>query len=259
MAIIVSGRPVDCPSVTVKSWRDNPAWHLTAGEDRSPRRAVDGRKDVQIVVLHTTQGVVGPLKPGRGPFVDPATKTFKYWADAEKHSGAHFWVGPDGTVVQAADAREEQTPHASVGVVNNLSVGIEIFQSAGGVLYESQMYATVALVDCLTRIFNIARVYQWPYQGRPIAQIVAAKNFVGICGHRDTTVNRGKGDPGDQIYNYLHAAGYRAQNFATPDTATWVARAGGSSVLGASRPGDPIGMAGIALAAGAAFILLRRA
>jgi hypothetical protein len=107
-------------------------------------------------------------------------------------------VDHDGSAACLADLADEVSYHS--GEVNEVSIGIEIYQGSDAELYEGQLESVVALVDYLTRRFHIQRQYQWPYHRRPAARIASgAQDVVGIFGHRDVTTNRGLGDPGDAI------------------------------------------------------------
>lgn len=249
MALIINGKPYEVPGLVTRSWLDNPKWRLDANEDRKPRNAP---RKVTAIVLHTTDGSSKPqpIKPGKGPAVDPATKTFKYWSEKDSHSGAHLWIGQDGVVYCAADLYSEQTPHAGNHSVNSRSIGIEMYTAGKNTLYQYQVDAMVKLLDFLTS-FNwpgtgpIQRQYHWPYADGPSNRIGPGgaydkKDFFGIFGHRDAVSNdsRGRGDPGDYVFQALGKAGYEPFNTNTnEDKKAWAQRQARLNVTASGVPG----------------------
>jgi len=229
MALVLDGKTYNVPGVKTRSWLDNPSWHLKAGQDRYKRPA----GPVTAIVLHTTTGSDGQVvRPGVGPYVDPLKASLRVWTNAEKSSGAHLWVGPDGTVFGLADLAAEATPHAGNGSVNNRSIGIEMYSSGSkNVLYLTQIAATVKLIDWLTRMFPLVqRQVQWPYiNGQQPVRIGPRghdkADFFGIFGHREAADNRGRGDPGDAIFLALIRRGYEPWDTDTnQDKLVWMTR-----------------------------------
>lgn len=241
MALIINGKPYEVPGLTTKSWLDNPAWRLKAGEDRYTRRA-----PVSALVFHGTDGSSTTptlLKPGSGPYVDPASKTIKYWNENTKSSGAHVWIGQDGTVFCLADLGSEATPHAGNGSVNDRSIGVEMYQAGKNTYYQAQIDAAVKFTDFITKTFPlIQRQLQWPYvNGEQPTRIgprgYDKKDFYGIFGHREAADNRGRGDPGDAIYLALMNAGYEPYDTnKNTDKIAWMAR---QKMLGLVADGIP--------------------
>ncbi len=248
MALIINGRPYEVPGVVTKSWFDNPKWRLDANEDRKARNPP---KAVTCIVLHTTDGsskIPQPILPGKGPYVDPATKTFKYWSAEDSHSGAHLWIGQDGTVFCAADLYSEQTPHAGNGSVNSRAIGIEMYTAGKNTLYQYQVDQTVKLLDFLTKFDwpgtgPIQRQLHWPYSGHPASRIGPSgaydkKDFFGIFGHREASSDRGRGDPGDYVFQALIKAGYEPFNTDTnEDKKVWAKRQLDLNVIADGVPG----------------------
>jgi len=225
MAIIIDGKSEDLPSITSRSFVDDPTLELRPQDCRARTGWV------RSVVLHTTKGIPGgqiriPQKilPGLGVAVGAGKRTSSCWANDGRAGGAHLVVDFDGAVTCHADLQTTAAYHA--GAANQVSIGIEIYQGAGGELYEGQLEVVVALVDWLTRRFGIQRQTPAAYAGAPIDRLEAGgRDFVGVFGHRDCSGNRGAGDPGDEIFRMLWVAGYEAFDLeAEADMAVWKGR-----------------------------------
>jgi hypothetical protein len=197
------------------SWRDDARIpRLSRARDAQPRST----RWVRSIVLHTTKGIPGggdrrpqQIRAGLGPESDRDVKVARYWSTSAERSGAHLIVDADGSIVCTGDLLTECAYHA--GPVNDVSIGVEIYQGNDAELYEGQLDVTVALVDWLTRRFGIQRQIPHRYAG-PLPRFGAgARNAVGVYGHRDVTSARGIGDPGDEIFDRLAAAGYERRDF----------------------------------------------
>jgi hypothetical protein len=153
-----------------------------------------------------------------------AENIVRYWTGSSRNAGAHLVVNFDGSVVNTADLQTEQTYHA--GTVNDVTVGIEICQKADGSLYSVQLDFVVRLIDWITATMGIQRQFHDPYHGGPVERIHAGGHDVcGVYAHRDQTSNRGRGDPGDEIFARLFAAGYERFDCAAGiDLAVWKTR-----------------------------------
>jgi hypothetical protein len=206
---------------------------------------------VRGIVLHTTKGIPGGsdhraqrILPGMGPEGDDDVRVARFWSTSPKQSGAHLIVDHDGSIVCTADLALERAFHA--GPVNDVSIGIEIFQGREAEMYQGQLEAVVRLVDWLTRRFGIQRQMPHRYMGGPLTRLAAGgRNVVGVYGHRDVTDNRGEGDPGDAIFELLAAAGYETWNFETKeDLEAWKERQMVLSTRGAPLTVDGIPGAG---------------
>lgn len=225
MGVIIGGIQEAVPGLEVTSWEDagGPP-RLKRGEDCRDRFT----RWVRGIVLHTTKGIPGGsdnraqvIRPGLGPDRKGDVGAARFWATSAKQAGAHLVVDFDGSVVCLADLLTEASFHA--GEVNEVTIGIEIYQGSDAELYEGQLEAVVRLVDFLTRRFRIQRQCHGPYKGGPVARIAeGAQKVVGIYGHRDVTTNRGSGDPGDAVFARLVRAGYEQYDFSIgEDKAVW--------------------------------------
>jgi hypothetical protein len=228
--LIVNGRPEATPGIRVTSYGEEPSLALSREDFRIRARAP------RVIVLHTTKGIPalpgkpGPqnrpqdIRPGLGAPAGAGERAARLWAGDERSAAAHLTVDFDGHVYQHADLITVAAYHA--GPVNEVSVGIEIYQGRDAELYEGQIYAVVALVDWLTARLGIQRQIPDAYRGGPIPRLErGARDFVGVIGHRDCSGNRGAGDPGDAVFVALAAAGYERFDVAAgADLAAWRAR-----------------------------------
>lgn len=242
MAIIIDGKPEEPAGLTTRSWLDDPQLRLRR-EDYRPRAT----RWVRNIVLHTTKGVPGGqdlrpqvIKPGFGPHVDAGDRAARLWSTDGRGAGAHLVVDHDGAISCLADLQTEAAYHA--GSCNTVSIGIEIYQGADAELYAEQLDVVVRLVDWLTRRFGIQRQTPTPYMDKPRTRLeLGATDFVGVFGHRDCSANRGAGDPGDEVFRLLAAAGYEAFDVdIARDKIAWKARqrdAGIVPVDGVPGPG----------------------
>jgi N-acetyl-anhydromuramyl-L-alanine amidase AmpD len=204
--LIVDHGEIEAAGLDVTTWRDDPSLALKLGQDGRRRRSAE---KVEHVVLHTTRGIPGGrdqrpqvIRPGLGPAGSAAEANARYWSRAGSSSGAHLVVDYDATIVQTSDLGLVATYHAG-GPINGTSVGIEIVQGAEAELYEGQLAAAVRLCGWLAAYFQLPRTVQWPYRG-------AGAACAAFLGHRDVSSNRGRGDPGDRVYELLIAAGFAA-------------------------------------------------
>jgi N-acetylmuramoyl-L-alanine amidase len=210
------------------SWRDNPEIpRLSAGGDARGRST----RWVRSIVLHTTKGVPGGhdqrpqvIMPGLGADRGDDVRVAKFWSIEARPSGAHLVVDRDGSIICLADLSLEAAYHA--GPVNDVSIGVEIYQGDDAELYDGQLEVVVRLVDWLTRRFGIQRQIPHGYDRRPLTRLAAGgRNLVGVVGHRDVTERRGAGDPGNEIFRRLAEAGYERWDLeAKSDLGAWKQR-----------------------------------
>jgi hypothetical protein len=210
MGFVIAGKSEELPGIDCESWMDNRALRLSP-EDRRPRRV----PWVHSIVLHTTKGIPGGknmtpqrILPGFGPNTNAGVRLADIWEGDSRHAGAHLVVDFDGRVSQCADLVTEAAYHA--GQANEWSIGIEIAQRADGALFAGQLERVVLLVDVLTIRLGIQRqIVRRRYRNAASPRMMKDPGgWVGICGHRDVSNNRGAGDPGDMIYTLFGAADY---------------------------------------------------
>ena len=227
--LIIKGKEVQVPGLKIVNYNDDPSLRLTPGKDCRPRHTTW----VRGIVLHTTKGIPGGkdkraqlLKPGISPNTDADNRTANWWSKSDLQSGAHLVCDFDGSWACLADLFRETAFHA--GQVNEYTIGIEIYQGKDAELYEGQLLSVVTMLDALTRLMGIQRQFHAPYKNGPIRRLEKPQNgedVVGIYGHRDATNNRGFGDPGDYVFEFMKKAGYEAFDFfKAADKIEWKTR-----------------------------------
>ncbi len=217
--IVIDGKEIEVPGIPVLSFLDDPV--LALGNEDCRRR---GTKWVRNICVHTTKGKKGKLKPGLGKNTNVEQRIGRLWATDGRHAGAHLSIDSDGSVGCHADLLRTATYHA--GDVNEVSIGIEIYQEGDGGVYEEQLAVVVQLIDWLCRRFSIQRQMP-PVKDRTLIPRIAqgARDVVGVYGHRHVTTNRGPGDPGDAIFNRLALSGFEQFNYRDDeDRAVWKER-----------------------------------
>lgn len=203
--LLIGGKLHPIPGVTglAPASHGGPSWARLDPGDYRTRRA----RWVRQVVLHTTKGIWPQhVIPGRGPD-GRDRRVAEYWHRDPEHSAAHLVVDSDGSVACLADLATTAAYHATLA--NDVSVGIEIYQEADGGIYEAALIAAVATVATICDVMLIPEQYVAdPYRNAPVQRIVDDPMFAGVIGHRHNTHRRGRGDPGDEIFARLGAAGF---------------------------------------------------
>lgn len=197
------------PDILVIGPGDEPWCELAAG-DRQWRTT----KWVRQLVIHATGGGSAQhVKVGRGPG-GRARAVAEYWRGDPVHSGSHLVVDSDGSVACLADLATVCAYHATVS--NDWSVGIEMAQEPDGGIYEATFDATVAVCGAVADALGIPRQFSADaYNGHPLARLLdGGPHVVGAYGHRNNTERRGWGDPGDEIWKRLAAAGWTGVQLA---------------------------------------------
>jgi hypothetical protein len=237
VGITIDGHDEQIHGITTRSFLEDPTLKLSP-EDCRPRSGA-----ITSIVLHTTKGIPGgkdkrrqEIRPGFGAPVGAGARAASCWRDDGRAGGAHLVVDFDGSVTCHADLVRTTAYHA--GAANARSIGIEIYQGSRAELYAGQLEVVVALVDWLTLRFGVQRAIPAGYLGGPIARLeLGAVDFSGVFGHRDCSSNRGAGDPGDEVFRLLAAAGYERWDIeARQDVAAWKSR---QQQLGLTADGVP--------------------
>lgn len=205
--VLVRGQVVPVPGLTVWNPKNAPDWCKLNPRDYRPRRTTWVRQ----LVVHTTKGMwPQTIKPGKGPANREQTVAH-YWQKDPAQSAAHLVVGSDGEVACLADLALICAFHAEMS--NDWSIGIEIYQEADGSIYQAALDAALKLIAFLSELFEILlQVPSRRYPGSPIARMdvhgssPGGPDMVGVFGHRDNTDNRGRGDPGDKVFEELRSS-----------------------------------------------------
>lgn len=205
MGLLINGRLVDVPGVQVISPASHggPAWaRLDPGDYRIRRTPW-----VRAAGLHTTKGKWQQhVKPGAGPGGrDKVVADF--WRGDPNHSAAPLVVDNDGSVVCLADLATTTAYHATVS--NEWCVGIEIYQEIDGGIYDAALDSTVKVLGVMCDVLAIPRHFVDEYDGGPCQRLLdGGPGVCGVYGHRHNTDRRGRGDPGDEIFERLRDAGW---------------------------------------------------
>lgn len=201
--LLVGGRIIPVVGLdVVPPYPSGPPWCRLSTGDFQPRR-----QRVRQVVLHTTKGDWPQhVVPGLGAG-GRAESTFEFWTRDPVHSAAHIVIDNNGIVACGADLRDVCAYHATVS--NEYSVGIEMYQEADGGIFDAVYRAAALLVPAICAALDIPfTVVADPYNGHPLPRFLdGAPDFYGVLGHRNNTEQRGRGDPGDEIFTRLIAAG----------------------------------------------------
>ena len=223
MALFINGKRVEVPGLEIKDFGDDIEYALADEDYRQ-------RPDTWIrgIVLHTTKGIPGgrdkrrqDIRPGNGPNTRRDERLAKMWSLDARHAGAHLIGDHDSSWVCTCDLIHHAAFHA--GNVNDVTIGLEIYQGDEAELYENQLESVVTIVDFLTKTFSIQRQFHWPYLGHALKRgLRRGLDIVGVYGHRDCSNNRGEGDPGNAIFSMLKDAGYESFNFdENEDKSEW--------------------------------------
>lgn len=207
--LLVAGELVPVPGLTVipPASHGGPSWAaLNPGDYRARPTSW-----VRQVILHTTKGTwpqhvaPGAGQPGRAQVVAD------FWRGDPQHSAAQLVVDLDGSVVCLCDLARVMAYHAEGS--NPWSVGIEMYQLSDGGIYDATLAATAVLVQALCGHLGIPEQMPDRYQGEPLQRMETGAgaqrrnhggpDCVGVFGHRHNTGNRGRGDPGDEIFARL--------------------------------------------------------
>lgn len=194
----------DVPGLTIvpPASHGGPAWCTLDPGDYRRRR---GRPSQ--ICLHSTKGD-GPMhvKPGCG-LAGAARNVADFWHRDPTHSAAQLVIDRDGAVLCLCDLSYDEAYHATVS--NPYSVGIELYQESDNGIYEAVYNAAVILVPALCNLLGIPfTIVADLYTGHPLPRFLdGGPDFRGVLGHRANTEQRGRWDPGDEIFARLQKAG----------------------------------------------------
>lgn len=241
--LIVNNQLVATPFKSV-NWRDKPALR-PANEDYGKRaKKADGNvRQFEMVTIHSTSGIwPQEIRSGIGPSTQRPFNVVSSWQRDGRQAAAHLIFDFDGTAYQTADIFLEVTWHAQG--MNHRSVGIECVQDPrGGGMYVGQLESVADACDWLAtlpiEISLVQRQIPDGYHGaEPRFNIPNTDNtdWYGFVGHR-VRPERGRGDPGDEIFDILEDRGYEKFNIGSrQDIEAWKAR---QAALGLKADGLP--------------------
>lgn len=219
MSLVFDGVRVDIPDIDSACFLDNPRFGFT------DKRDFKVRKDTPTsICLHTRMGVwpqkvVKQVKNRRWDEVG-----VRRGNSDDRTASWHISIDADGSFVCHLDLITTEAYHASQ--TNPYSIGIEMYQTLDGTITEATLNTAVKICDVIVDYLGLKK--QFPTSDK-ICQAFArpdgkwhkyrkraymrggksGKGFSGVFGHRNATRNRGKGDPGDVIFEMLESAGYK--------------------------------------------------
>lgn len=217
--LVLDGRKVEVPGVVMSNFLDNPKLKFTDKADYGLRKT----QWVRSIVYHTRMGIspqslVANEKDRKWDF-----KGVSRASGDTRHCSWHISIDSDGSAACHLDIVRHKAYHATH--MNDISVGIEMFQDSNGGITQATLNSAVLIGDVLTRELGIQR--QFPSETKICTRFAspfkrhkhtylpggkAGKDYCGLLGHRNLTRNRGRGDPGDLIWIAFANANY--QRFA---------------------------------------------
>lgn len=238
--LLINGTLFDVPGVAEVLSPGEKPWVRMESKDYRKRTGA-----IQMITIHTTQGI-DPVKvvPGKGPD-GRDKKTADYWSTNGEAGGTPLIVDTDGSIANLIDLVKYEAFHATK--VNPYSVGIEMVQMADGTVYQATLDSTLLLVLRLCDLLGIPfQTTSRIYRTNTIIERLrygGANDVVGVFGHRDNAwkfpewlkpearikypngyADRGRGDPGDEIYAMMRRRGAMMFDFdARQDLAYWKA------------------------------------
>ena len=224
MPLVFNGKKIYIDSIDSACFLDNPRLGFTSKRDFTERKEA-----VKSICLHTRMGV-WPQK------VVPEVKN-RRWDEVGVQRGSaddrtaswHISIDADGSFVCHLDLITIQAYHASQ--TNPYSIGIEMYQELDGTITEATLQTCVAICEAITSELCIKR--QYPSSDKIMQEFArpdgswhkyrkraymkggkSGKEYSGVFGHRNATRNRGRGDPGDIIFERLAQVGYTQVDLA---------------------------------------------
>lgn len=241
MSLIVGGKAYETPFPS-RNWRDAASLRLAPADVGRRARKGDGWAPVQIITIHNTGNLLGPILPGVGPDSTREENTVSYWTRKVDGASAHLILDYDGVWAQCADLWSEITWHAHT--LNPRSIGLEIVQRASdpnkGGIYEVQLQRVVEFCNWFMRLPPEISVVQpqFPAETGVVERIAkGGADFYGLCGHCHQTTEK-KRDPGPAVFEALKTANYKPWNVAEgEDRQQWTRRQTAIAVAADGLPG----------------------
>lgn len=208
--LLIAGRKVLVPGVEVINSTDAGWCKLNPGDYRARKT-----KWVRGIGLHSTGGRWPmPISDELGPG-DERERYADIWNTDPTHSAAHVVVDSRGRAACLADLQYVCAYHMTTA--NDVAVGIEMAQARDGTVRRVTINTAALICRAICDAMGIPFQFcSTPYANQPTARLVSGgADCCGIYGHRDQSDQRGRGDPGDAIYEALLAAGAEPLDYAT--------------------------------------------
>lgn len=225
MPLVINGNKVTVDGVESYCYLDDPKLGFTDKKDYTTRTS---GTVPHIMTIHTRLGITNQtIVPGKGPLLKGKFSWDDYAArvmsEDDRTSSWHISVGQDGSFTCHLDLATIRAYHAEQ--INDISIGMEIFQDAEGKIYQASLDTAVKIIDVVTREFGIQRMIPKEKKisirfarstpglkkSQKLAYLAGGRvgvDYWGVMGHRNSTRNRAPGDPGDTIFKMLKDAGY---------------------------------------------------
>lgn len=237
MALVINGERHYIAEVESACFLDDRSFAFTDPKDYAmrPKGAV-----VKNICLHTRMGVSPQVVVDEMPNRRWDELVGRRISKDSRHASWHISIDADGSFVCHLDLATVKAYHA--GQTNDGSIGIEMYQLRNGTITKATLETAVIICNHLTKLFGIQRQVPserkiskrfanntggW-HRRRKLAYIKGGErgtNFYGVFGHRNATRNRGKGDPGDEIFRLLEEEGYEVYDVdANQDRDVWKTR-----------------------------------
>lgn len=218
--LLINGQLVQVEGVQTLSPNETPWAHLSR-EDFTTRT-----NRPQMAILHKTiADDPEHALPGDPPTAGAggAEYTAEAWQQDPRSSGAQLITGHTGITVCLADLSKTCAWHGNQA--NLLSYGHELKEVKGGGYYPAAMRAMVAVTLRATRTLGIQWQCPKTYTGPLTRFRNGGSNLVGIFGHRDITPQRGRWDPGEDVFHALEQLHVEPFDFAAgEDLDVWASR-----------------------------------
>ncbi len=217
--LVIFGKEYDVPGVEGTNFLRDPKVAFTDKDDWNPRKT----SWVRSVCLHTRMGLPAKIVESTvgGTPKDWSTVVAARHSRDDRKASWHISIDADGSYACHLDLGYVAANHA--GQVNDVSIGIEMYQGANGVMYQQTFDTCVKILDVICEVLRIPRMcihssckgimvdFAYPQyrpfnRSRKLAHMSGGKEgqeFAGVFGHRHATRNRGQGDPGDHIFDML--------------------------------------------------------
>jgi hypothetical protein len=214
--LIINGKEEQIVDLNIVNYRDDSKLKLVPGHSMRVRHT----RWVRSIGLHNTKNLPTVVKSGKGPSKNIGEAVVRFWSTSPHPAGAHLIVDWDATIYCLADLFQDAAYHMSA--MNEVSIGIEIYEDSRGVVYEDQLLAVALLVRWLCRHFGIQMQMPPVMDNREILRIkVGGEDFVGVCGHCHQYYAGKSHDPGFDIMRQLLATGFKEFNFAKSEDKTY--------------------------------------
>lgn len=209
--LIIGKKEFQVPGLEIVNYYDFRKLKLIPGEDMRRRHT----RWVRSIFLHNTKNIETIVVEGTGPETRLEDRIARLWATDARHAGAHLCVDWDCTVACLADLLYDAAYHA--GQVNEVSIGIEIYEDHLGRIYAGQLAVVHQLVRWLCARFCIQM--QMPprdFDGTIPRLLRGGGDCVGVFGHCHACAKK-RTDPGRSVFHWLAERGFREFDFCNDE------------------------------------------